>query len=271
MYNLKIIRSGNRLEIYKFNDYVVKFKDDFVQTDENILDLPELRESKDNKYFQDKKRKETLNVARNNIIRLIQSNSDMMTFITLTFAEEQDFKESKKSLNNLFNKLRRRYLNLKYLWVLEYGSKNNRLHYHLLCNIGIDIELCDSKTKKSDSHKELENNFQKRYWKYGFVDIRSLNQECNTNIALYVSVYITKSMANRDLEGYRVYGYSQKTLIKPIEEFYYSLDAVDNVLESFSGDYDVKFTNSYPIGYVSKGKERTGNVTYIDLELKGDI
>ncbi|WP_423753240.1 rolling circle replication-associated protein, partial [Clostridium perfringens] len=25
--------------------------------------------------------------------------------------------------------------NLKYLWVLEFGTKNQRLHYHLLTNI----------------------------------------------------------------------------------------------------------------------------------------
>ncbi|WP_349401483.1 rolling circle replication-associated protein, partial [Clostridium perfringens] len=70
-----------------------------------------------------------------NIIRLIKSNEDMKTFITLTFEKETDYKESKILLNNLFNKLRRKYNNLKYLWVLEFGTKNQRLHYHLLTNI----------------------------------------------------------------------------------------------------------------------------------------
>lgn len=273
MYNLKIIRSGNRVEIYKINGYVInegkkdighKIIDDLLkgysgEKEDRDQELKEKQSEKD--------RCRTLTIAKNNIVRLIKSNGDMNTFITLTFAKAQDYKESKKSLNILFTKLRRDYSNLKYLWVLEYGDKNKRLHYHLLCNIPVNIKLSDSKTEKSDEHKKLENEFASRYWPYGFVDIRELKQESNTNIALYVSTYIVKSLQDLNLEGYRVYGYSRKTLDKQVEEKIYTKASLDQILKEFK-EYDIAFSNSYGIGYSDWKGEHKGIVTYLDLKLK---
>lgn len=267
MYNLKIIKSGNRIEIYKINNHVIKQgkKHEGTKIIEGLLGG---RDSQELNGKQSKKdRKITLNNARNNIIRLIKANDNMNTFITLTFAKEQDYKESKKSLNILFTKLRKDYTSLKYIWVLEYGDLNNRLHYHLLCNIPIEIKLSSSKERKSQEHKRLENEFRMKYWKYGFVDIRQLNQEGNTNIALYIATYITKSMENVDLEGFRIYGYSNKTLNKPIEEKIYTTDTMEEILNQFK-DYDIKFSNSYPIGYIDYKGDHTGLVNYYDMELK---
>lgn len=270
MYNLKIIRSGKRIEIYKINNYLIPES----KKDEGYKRLEKLLEEEKDKYEgpgaeRDKKevRKETLNKARNNIIRLIKSNDDMTTFITLTFAKEQDFKESKKSLNTLFTKLRRDYENLKYLWVLEFGDLNKRLHYHLLCNVLVEIKLSSSKEKKSQEHKQYENEFRKKYWKHGFVDIRSLNQEGNTNIALYVATYIVKSLQDIELEGYRIYGYSRKTLNKPIEEKLYTIDSIEEVLKPFKG-YEITYSNSYAIGYRDWKGEHKGTVNYYDMKLK---
>ena len=70
-----------------------------------------------------------------------------------------------------------------------------------------------------------------------------MEQESNTNVALYVSVYITKSMENKDLEGYRVYGYSNKTLNKPIVETFYTDKTTEEILREFE-DCKINFTNS---------------------------
>lgn len=271
MYNLKIIRCGNRIEIYKFNNYTVtergtekefyRFIDQGEK--EQQISIEDIEEKKNNKL---ENRLNNLNRTRNKIIRLIKCNNDMKTFITLTFAKETDYKQSKKYLNNLFNKLRRKYQDLKYLWVLEYGDKNNRLHYHLLANIEIPIILSSSKERKSKEHKQLEKEFSKKYWKYGFVDIRALNQEGNTNIALYVATYIVKSLGNRDLEGYRVFGYSNKTLNKPIIETYLDKRTLEEILKEFEG-YKVSYSNNYSIGYTKDGTDRKGNVIYFDMEV----
>lgn len=263
LYNLKIIRSGKRLEIYKINNYAVIRNRESNNKDgrkgkNDISDKDKETNSKNN-------RKQTLNKARNEIIRLIKANSDMQTFITLTYKSETDYKESKIHLKKLFNKLKRHYKNLKYLWVLEFGTKNKRLHYHVLCNIPIRINLNKSREKKSLEHKELEQNFSNKYWRYGFVDIRNLKQENNTNIALYVACYITKDLLNLKFEGYRIYGYSNKTLDKPTIKTYYDYTTLEELIDEFKEDYDVTYTNSYDIGYTKNGKDIKGIVTYLDL------
>lgn len=270
MYNLKIIKCGNRVEIYKYNHFSVKARGTeeefyrFIEPEvkEEQIKIEDIETKKATKL---ENRLNNLNRTRNKIIRLIKCNSDMNTFITLTFAKEKDYKESKKCLKGLFDRLRKDYQGLKYLWVLEYGDKNNRLHYHLLANIEIPIILSSSKERKSKEHKQLEKEFSKKYWKYGFVDIRSLNQEGNTNIALYVATYIVKSLGNRDLEGYRVFGYSKKTLNKPIIETYLDKRPLEEILKEFEG-YKVSYNNNYSIGYTKDGADRKGNVTYFDME-----
>lgn len=189
----------------------------------------------------------------------------MNLFVLLTFKDNKDYKSSKKCLNNFFNKLRKDYKDLKYLWVMEYGDINGRLHFHVLCNIPVNIKLASTKEKKSKDHKELENYFNEKYWGYGYVFIRSLSQEGNTNVALYVSVYITKSLENKELEGYRIYGYSHKTLNKPIERRTYTNECIEDILSNFKG-YEIKFSNSYGIGYTDYKGEHIGTVLYLDLK-----
>lgn len=268
LYNLKIIKSGKRLEIYKMSNYVInksnksnnptgrKGKDTF----EEDVEI----EKKDRSY---ESRLNVLNKARNNIIRLISANLDMTTFITLTFKKESDFIESKRYLNNFFTKLRKNFNYLKYLWVLEYGDKNHRLHYHLLCNIPVYLKLSGNKEYKNKEHKKYEQAFAKKYWKHGFVDIRRLEAEGVTNIGLYVSVYITKSMENKDLEGYRVYGYSKKTLNKPVAELSYTRDTLEKIMKEYSTEYEVKYSNKYEIGF-DDYRHKKGTVNYLDMYKK---
>ena len=266
MYNTKIIFSGDCIEIYKVNNYVIREnkKTEGSKRIDRMLKTDTKRIKDDAGIVNPIGREKTLNKAKNNIIRLIRSNPDMQTFITLTFAKELDYKESKAKLNNFFTKLRKRYSGLKYLWVLEYGDKNNRLHYHVLCNIPIRIKLSSSKELKSNEHKTLEQEFNNKYWGYGFIDIRHLKAEENTNVALYVSMYIVKNMKDKNLEGYRVYGYSHKTLNKPAVFKYYSKETVEDLIKNYC-NYKIKYQNNYDIGYIDWKREHKGNVTYIEL------
>lgn len=268
MYNLRIIKCGSRIEVYKIHNYIIRKSEKhegFKRIEEMQKELENKENGNEENTKQSKKnRVSTLNTARNNIVRLIKCNPDMTIFITLTFAKEQDYKVSKKSLDDLFHRLRKKYTGLKYLWVLEYGDLTKRLHFHVLTNMPVNIKLNSTKEIKSEEHKNLEINFSKKYWRHGIVDIRCLKDEDNTNIALYVSSYIVKSLKDVDLEGYRIYGYSQKTLEKPIEEKVYSEASVEQILSRYE-DYELKFTNSYPIGYTDWKGNHLGNVTYFDL------
>ena len=267
MYNVRIIQSPDRIEIYKVNNYIIKEsnKDEgYKLIDKLLKDSEEVTKEKKNKQSLEARRK-TLNKSRNNIMRLIQANQDMKVFLTLTFKKENDYKESKAKLNIFFTKLRKTYRNLKYIWVLEYGDINKRLHFHVLCNIPIHIPLANSSEKKSEQHKNLEKTFEKKYWNYGFIDIRSLTQcEDNIALALYVSNYIVKNLKDLDLEGYRVYGYSRKTLNKPVEVKFYSKQSIEQLIKMYPG-YKIRYSNNYSIGYTDYRREHQGQVTYIDL------
>lgn len=230
---------------------------------DNINDIESDRVSK-----QFINRQTTLNRARNNIMRLIKSNSDMKTFITLTFAKEPSYKDSKKMLNNFFNKLRRKQSNLKYIWVIEFGDKNKRLHYHLLTNINTEIKTA-YKSKKSEEQKEYENELSK-IWTHGFVDIRNLEAELGLdNIAKYVTTYIVKGLQNIDLGSkQRIYGYSIKTMNKPTTCAVIDKRKVESILDEYKMKYEVVYSNSYRISYEFEGKEKGGNVIYVQLKSK---
>ena len=152
--------------------------------------------------------------------------------------------------------------------MLEYGEENRRLHYHVLTNILSHLNL-KVEGRKSNEHKSLEKTFMEHYWRYGFVDIRSFKQDENINIALYVSTYIIKSLKDANLEGYRIYGYSHKTLEKPLEIRCYSKDSIIDLLNTFD-DYKIKYQSSYKVGFTDWRGERKGSVTYLDLYKKGD-
>ena len=266
IYNLKIIKSGTKLEIYKFNNYILR--EGYSKEKESLEEQLEFSFREISEEERKSNRVKSLRRSQNNIIRLIQSNPDMTTFITLTFKKETDYKVSKKYLNNLFNKLRKDYPKLKYIWILEYGEEHGRLHYHVLTNIFSHLNL-KVEGRKSKEHKSLENIFCSQYWKYGFVDIRNFKSEENINVALYVSTYIIKSLRNVNLNGYRVFGYSYKTLEKPLEVRSYSKNSIEELINIFD-DYKLKYQSSYKIGFTDWKGERKGVCTYLDFELKGE-
>ena len=264
MYNTKVIISGNHIEIYKMYQYHVregKKSKAEIKLDKLEKELEDIPIQEDTKINKEQNRLKSRNRAKNKILRLVRSNSDMTTFITLTFQEEPHINECKTYLNIFFTKLRKDIKNFKYLWVLEKGDKNGRVHYHVLCNYSINISLQSSKEEKSEEHKKLERDFATKYWQHGIVDIRKSRKAENSNLALYVSAYLVKSLQNVELDGMRVYGYSYRTLNKPKEISYLSTkEKIEDLLFKFS-DYKVKFQNSYQIGY----KNNIGHVLYLDL------
>lgn len=153
---------------------------------------------------------------------------------------------------------------------MEFGTLKGRLHFHVLCNVPVNIKLSSSKEKKSMDHKELEEYFRLKYWEYGWVDIRKLDDEGCDNVALYIAAYLTKDLIDKKFEGYRVYGYSHKTLDRPEMIKEYTTESLESLIVKFSNDYRVTYSNSYEIGYTSFKGEYKGNVSYFDLVQKED-
>lgn len=153
--------------------------------------------------------------------------------------------DSKKQLAYFFTKLRRKQEGLKYIWVLEFQGNGN-IHYHILTNLKIDIDT--NRFRKSEKHNEVERKFEAVFWKHGFVDIRDLKAEGNTNVAKYLTAYITKDMFNKEMEGKRIFGYSKSTMDKPIvTKILQEVKDQQEILKLFE-EYDINFTNSYSIG-----------------------
>lgn len=260
-YNLKMVHSGDRTELYHYQ---------LAQQRGNQARNQNGRKGNANvETDKQKNRRQVLNAARNNIIRLVNSNKDLLSFITLTYAENmKDLSQSKADLHKCINKIQRNIPDFKYLYVLEYQERG-AIHYHMLCNYPIDFECAKSDRRKPQCQKEAENRFMMDYWPYGFVDIRDLHREGNTNVGLYVSTYIVKSLQDVNMNGYRVYGYS-RNLNKPVEETMLIQTDIIDVLKEMNKHYKVSYGNSYD-QVIDYGDEiKIGTVNYFDMWRRGD-
>lgn len=256
-YNLKIISSGNRIELYHYTgnqEYGFEPRNKTGRKGKGMAN--NIQNKKDN-----------LNRARNKIIRYANCNPDLLTFISLTYKENmQDLKLSKHHLHMLCKTIQKDYKDFKYLYVLEFQSRG-AIHYHMLCNYPIIIKTAKTKELKSQEHKELERMFRERYWSYGWVDIRHLGQEGNTNAGLYVSVYLVEELLNSDLQGSKCYGHS-RNLKKPSEDTVMVESNIDSILKDFVKSHDLKYASSYELRYEVNGKSNSKSVSYFDMYKK---
>lgn len=258
-FNLKTIYSGDRVEVYKYSipqERGYEGKNKSGRKGKGMAD-------------KDKNRREVLNRARNNIVRLINCNPDMMTFISLTYRENmQDLQLSKKHLNKLFKELNRDFENFKYLYVLEF-QKRGAMHYHMLCNFPVYVPTAKTKELKPDLQKLLEQQFHEMYWPYGWVDIRDLQQEGNTNAGLYVAVYLAEDLYKLDLGGCKCYGYS-RNLRRPVERTFLTNHKPHEIPCNFAGEYDLNYASNYNMTYERDRRIVTCNVNYFDMYRKGE-
>lgn len=251
--NLKIIESGDRLEVYKYSRAYEKGK---PTNNENG------RKGKGRKApNKEKNRRETLIKARNNIIRLVNCNPDLLTFITFTYKENmQEITQSKADLKKCIKRLQKDCEDFKYLYVTEF-QKRGAIHYHMICSFNVPLITAKTKEKKPEKQKLFERQFSDKYWKYGFVDIRSL--EGNTNVGLYVAVYLVEDLFNIDLKGAKCYGYS-RNLNKPKERAILTYMKPYEVAQTFA-EYNLKYSSSYEMKYEVEKEQITNRVNYFDF------
>lgn len=260
IYNTKIIESGERLEVYRYQSYITVGEKSNNENGRKGKDSLSQEQKEEN---SSRRRKETLVNARNKIIRLISCNNDLRIFITLTYKDNfQDLKKSKEHLKKFFKKLQEDFKELKYVYVLEYQERG-AIHYHILTNIDIGINTAKSNEYKSAAQKELENYYRVNYWSNrGWVDIRRLDAEGIKVVSKYVSSYLVEDLFNLDLQGCKAYGFS-RNLNKPIISSIDSKMTIDDLID-LEG-YNLKYTSSYKRIFTDKtGKERESNVNYFD-------
>lgn len=198
MYQEKLIISGNQVEFYKYEAPVkggVKRRKKRVikrRTKEQVI--KQIEESDESNYQMEVMRHFSLRRTRARITRLINSNKDMQTFITLTFKENiTNLFEANDIFKKFIKRLKRQFPELKYLAVPEF-QKRGAVHYHVLVNIDY-----------------LENSKLSSIWQQGFVMINKVHHI--NNLGLYISKYICK-----DLFDVRYFGMRKILCSKNLEQ-----------------------------------------------------
>jgi len=233
-YKTKIIISGSFIEEYIYQNEITLGK------------KAVRRKKRKNKprEEQTEMRSGVLRRTRMTIMRLVNSNPDFITFLTLTFDEnkfenKKDITEFEKC-NYLFmtfiQRLKYNFLGIKYLAVPEFQGDyyfrtnikkefGGAIHYHLLLNQMVD-------TKKIE-----------KVWRHGFVKINKIKSI--NNVGLYVSKYLSKESFNRKYFGKKKFFYS-RNLNRPQE---FKGQECEEMLMGYSPPpekvYEKEFSNKY--------------------------
>lgn len=223
-YDFKVVVSGKQVEVYKYKNKSVwrefesnkkKKKKKYEQL--NIFEQEQLKIKLEK--LKKEKMQFSINRTKTEIRRLVNSNSHLNKFLTLTFAESTtDITKANYLFNQFIKRMTYHYPDFEYLAVPEfqkdtdhYGrikKEGGSVHYHLLCNI---------KTPDVKNKEEIftwERAFSKKYWKQGFIKIRDVDQV--NNFGAYMSKYLGKELFSGRMFGKKKFFRSQ-TLKRPVE------------------------------------------------------
>lgn len=219
IYDVKIIKCGDYIQVYKFDNSRSKVnkKDQNSKISIKKIDT-------DNLYKTDRvgELKPILlaNAIRSNLNcqRIAKANKDSWeTFITLTFKENiTDINQANKIFHSWAVNIRKIKKDFKYNAVPEF-QKRGAVHYHVLSNLGIeDKEIILKQQKKTGKAVKYDDLYDVRYWSKGFARVDFIKGDYK-KIYGYICKYMTKDIDNK-LFGKHRYFYSQN-LIKPKEEY----------------------------------------------------
>jgi len=198
----KLIQTGNMIEIYQYQY-------------EPFINKKRKEKQKGNRT----KRKANIAQSSARFRKLVLANlgSELPYLITLTFAEEVSYNESRKRTTEFFRRIGKKYIK-KYIAVPEFQRKG-RIHYHALI-WGIDPKIAQN---------ERNTRILQNEWGYGFVDIKQTDG--NEKLAGYLSKYLSKSMQDERLFEKRAYS-SSRNVLRPVSIT--SSSAIEIICEELS-------------------------------------
>lgn len=278
-YNVKMIRSGNVIEIYQYSDsrmygYSKKpssgsaptdvIQDVDKETGEIFLRKATEEEELELKLSKQLSERAKSNIkARNSLRRLVLNNfSNQSTFLTLTFQENltdltkanQVFKRFVKYMKEDLSKVWGK--GFKYVAVVEF-QKRGAIHYHLICDL-----------PRYYRYSKVRDRWRQAITALGVSGTGSTKQhriDKVDNVGAYVVKYMTKAGADERLIGKKLYQTS-RGLTKPIEKAYSidSPEALQALLSTFGVTESTKkvYHSSYMDSYT------TGTVEYSEFNLE---
>ena len=227
-YDEKLIVSSRHVERYFYLDkYVwVNFK-------------RRERKPKDKGKPQVCKSKFSISRTRNDIKRLVNSNPQLSTFLTLTYNQEiLDVKSSYPIFMKFIQRMSYKFPDWAYVAVVEFQPISKRVHYHVVCNY--QLPVFESKYYK----KKMERWFANRYWKNGFVNFKPTHDV--ENLGVYLCKYLSKDAHDQRLYGKKKF-FCSRNLQKPTTltgyEAYKFIQK--NNLEQTTPKYKTRFNNEY--------------------------
>jgi hypothetical protein len=245
-YDEKIIISGFHVERYEYLDkYVLK---DYERKP---------RKPKEKNKPQTSKRESSIQRTKQKIKRLVNSNTHLTTFLTLTYGQEVLTPDKS---NPIFMKfiLRMVYHNkdFQYIAVIEFQNKSKRVHYHLLCNYPLD------NFKSEHYKKKFERWFANYYWKNGFIKFKPIyNIE---NLGSYMCKYLSKDMTDARLFGKKKY-FNSKKLNQPQELISYRAYKFiqEHDIDQMEPKFKMQFHHEY-IGRVNYSTYKLNQLPFIN-------
>ena len=214
-YNLRVVRSGNTIEIYEYKNKVFYNFQGYER---------EYRREKPMDWSG--KSETSLTRSRQQIRRLIWANIGKYSkFLTLTYAENmQDLQTFYHDWKMFLQSMKRKGYTLKYLYVLEYQERG-AIHAHVVIFNEEYIPI-----------EAIENS-----WGKGFVKINAIKEI--RNLGAYVCKYLTKeSMAEYNSKSY----HASKGLNRPIERRI-TLHDTDDIKRELLSKAKVVYESDYDI------------------------
>jgi len=213
-YNLKVVKSGNVIEVYSY-DKKVYYNYDPLNREFN---------QKEKTKEWDGKSLDSLRRSRREIRRLIWCNFGRHSkFLTLTYKDNmQDLEKFYYDWKMFIKSMSRKGIFLKYLYVLEYQERG-AIHAHVIIFNTEYIPV-----------EKIEDS-----WPHGFVKINSIKEI--KNLGAYVCKYLTKeTLSEYNSKSY----HCSRGLNRPIERKI-TLEESANLMQELLSKGEVVYTSKY--------------------------
>lgn len=217
-----------KIKIYEFKnnevEAVVKFKNNII----NNHNKKKYNEEEYKKY-----RIQYIKKRINFLKRFIKQHPNFFkTFITLTFEDQEKYKDKKevlKSFRNFYKKIKNKY-NFSYIFVLE-KTQIGVYHIHLLTNLELQKYSMNDKRLniKINNNEDAFGN----YWIYGFINVQKINK--SDNILNYIIKYMFKNIYEKRI-FYSSYDIKLKYIILKVASMKLFISAL-NVIDYIEKEY----------------------------------
>lgn len=258
-YNLKKIDYGEFVQFRVYDRPVSKNEEQKeIKEQKQEVDKNDKKDNKDAGQTNNNRSEQvSINRSIQTVYKYAQANT-WQYFVTLTFKRDgkvnvYDYADCVKKLTVWLNNQRKKCTDLKYLFVPEM-HKDGAFHFHGL------IANCDGLTFSDSGRVAIGNKAYKRTkenqhfstiynmdnWKYGYSTATAVVSSCKS--ASYICKYITKDLIQGI--GKRRRFYPSNNLDLPEEsEYFFDMDSLDALIESFGDCLDYTKTQEIPEAY----------------------